>query len=289
MRRKDKMLLISLLAIAALALFLLNRGAPSPQLIFSGRLSKNASLYFVDVGQGDGMFLDYGTGVLVVDAGRREMGERVVAALSRDGKSKVDFLAASGHDADHAGGLIEVMNSLPVESVWDSGSQKGTVTFREFKALASQRNFSVVTRGRVFWLNNFTSVTVLNPVQPLEFQDENDNSLVLRVTVGRVSVLLEGDCEEVCEKSILASGLNVSSQILKVGHHGSRTSSSQVFLNAVSPRIALIGVGEGNAYGHPHEEVLQRLAAMGVQVNRTDYDGTIVVKTDGADYWVEKG
>ena len=142
-------------------------------------------------------------------------------------------------------------------------------------------------RGQVFVLDTYVNLTVLNPQSPLEFDDANDNSVVLRMQVFNVTFLFTGDSESESEASILKAGFNVTSIILKVGHHGSRTATSSEYLDAVKPKVAVISVGQGNRYGHPHQETLNKLAAMGVVVYRTDLNGTIVITTNGIYYSVK--
>ena len=120
------------------------------------------------------------------------------------------------------------------------------------------------------------NITVLSPVQPLEFSDQNENSVVMRLQIGESSFLLMGDAEVSTEESILQSGLEVNSGVLKVGHHGSNSSTSETFLSAVSPTIAIISAGEGNQYGHPHQETMGKLLARGIKVYGTYKSGSIV-------------
>jgi competence protein ComEC len=177
------------------------------------------------------------------------------------------------------------MASIPVNAVWDNGEQRTTRTYLDYIALAKARKYSVVGRGNSTVLDGVI-IEVLAPRQPLIFSNVNDNSVVVRATYGEVDFLFMGDCEADCEQDILNSGLLIDSEILKVGHHGSRTSTSLAFLSAVSPEIAVISVGENNRYGHPHQETLDKLSSNGIIYYRTDLHGTIIVETNGTSYWV---
>lgn len=153
--------------------------------------------------------------------------------------------------------------------------------------MADQRTVMHAVRGQSFFLDTNVNVTVLNPTHPLEFENANDNSVVLKMQVCNVTFLFTGDGEAPSEASVLAAGFDVKSTILKVGHHGSRTSTSSAYLEAINPEVAVISVGEGNPYGHPHQETLDKLASGGVTVYRTDLHGTVIITTDGVKYSVE--
>lgn len=242
----------------------------------------HVAVYFIDVGQGDATFIDTRDKDVLIDGGTRSKGVVVTQFLVTLKVVKIDVVIATHPDADHIGGLITVLESnLVVPLVMYNGEAKDTETYRDFIAAAQGRALLVAQRGQTFQLDNATVLTVLNPVQPLEFTDENENSVVVRVQVGTVAMVFTGDCELRCEESVLRSGLAVMGQVLKVGHHGSRSSSSGVFLDAVKPSMAVISVGIGNRYGHPHAEVLARLAARGVVVYRTDVSGTVTVIVEG--------
>ena len=190
---------------------------------------------------------------------------------------------------DHIGGLIAVLtwyNISQIPLVLDSGFQATTKTYRDYIASAERRTVEYAVRGDSFLLDDNVNVTVLSPAGPQEFNDANDNSIVLRLRVCNVTFLLTGDSEAPSEASILAAGFNLSSTVLKVGHHGSGTSTSQAYLDAVDPEVAVMSVGEGNRYGHPHQETLDKLDAEGLAVYRTDLHGTVEITTDGVSYYV---
>lgn len=245
----------------------------------------NVTIHFIDVGQGDAIFIDTNDKDVLIDSGTLSHGYLdVIPYLQKLNVTLIHILSASNHDADHMGGLVAVLEEIPVDTVWDSGSTKTTDIYSEFISLATKKNFILVKRGESFQLDYKTKVTVLNPIQPLQFTKENDNSIVLQVSVGQIDFLFAGDCELACEKSILASGLPLDSEILKVGHHGSKTSTSESFLAAISPEVAAIQVGANNRYGHPHEKIVTRLISHDVKIYRTDLHGNIFVTTDGNSY-----
>lgn len=252
-------------------------------------LSENVTVHFIDVGQGDSIFVDTPTFDMLIDGGPRDTGDTVVRYLQTLNVSRIDFVVATHPHADHIGGLITVLskNNIRVPVVFDSGFKTSTKTYQEYMTLAEQRTVMYAARGQGFILDVNVNVTVLNPTHPLEFDDANDNSIILKMRVCNVTFLFTGDCEAPTEASILTAGFNVTSTVLKVGHHGSRTSTSPAYLEAIDPEVAVISVGERNRYGHPHQETLDKLAAKGVIVYRTDLDGTVVITTDGTNYSVK--
>jgi len=253
-------------------------------------LASNVTVYFIDVGQGDSIFIDTPDQDVLIDGGPRAAGNTVVEYLRSLGVTRIDYVVATHTDADHIGGLIAVLseyNATYAPTVIESGYYKETQTYNEFQTLANQRTVEYVARGQVLVLSTYVNVTVLNPTDPFEFDDTNDNSIALRLQAYNVTFLFEGDCEAEAEASIMGADFNLSSTILKVGHHGSRYATSSAFLEKVNPRVALICVGLGNTYGHPHQETLDRLSEAGVTVYRTDLNGDVVITTNGLYYSVK--
>ncbi|MDW8120308.1 MAG: ComEC/Rec2 family competence protein, partial [Chloroflexota bacterium] len=237
-------------------------------------------LHVVDVGQGDGLLLRSPEGrVMVVDGGPRRGG--FADYLAKVGVQRVDVLIATNPDADHIGGLIEVLRRFPVGEVYVSGDINTTRTYEEFlDALdASRAPVRVPTRGDRIPFGSVT-VEVLNPSEP-RFPDRNNNSVVVKVTYGEVSFLLMGDAERAAEERLVSTGADLRADVLKMGHHASRTSTWPFFVERVRPRIAVYSAGRDNPYGHPHKEPLQNLLSRGVTVYGTDKYGTIILSTNG--------
>ena len=238
------------------------------------------TVYFFDVGQGDSIFIDTNNKDVLIDGGPRSAGLTVLNYLSELNISHVDIVVATHPDADHIGGLITVLNSsIQVDMVLYNNQTSTTKTYQEFISLARDK-MVVAERGQVYVLDYNVNFTVLNPTQPLEFSDTNDNSIVLRLQVENVSFLFTGDATFETEESMMNAGLNLKSQVLKVAHHGSKHSTSTEFIQAVKPIYAVISVGE-NYYGHPSPETIQRLLNEDVTVYSTQVSGTIVMSTDG--------
>ena len=251
---------------------------------------KNITIYAISVSS-NALFIDTeGTDVLY-DAGDWKDSSTVIDYISKFNITNLT-LVPSHHHMDHIGGMIGVLDKMDVKNVLDSGLQYTTKIFTQFIEKAKAKNFIVVKRGDIFALDNGVTIEILHPGKTdangvnssYYFDDENDNSIVMKLTYYNFSMLFTGDCEKTCENDIIKSGVNLKSDILSVGHHGSRTSTSDSFLNAVSPQAATIGVALDNQYGHPHQETISKLNAKHIPIYRTDLNGNIKINTDGVRY-----
>jgi len=242
---------------------------------------ESITVYFIDVGQGDSIFIDTSGLDVLIDGGTRTAGSTVVDYLGDLSITQIHLMVATHMDADHIGGLIAVLNSgIQVDEVLINNQTGTTVTYNDFITLANTHSVSTAQRGDTYSLTQNVNLTVLNPVQPLEFNEQNLNSVVMRLQIGDSSFLLMGDAEADTEESILQSGLEVSSDVFKVGHHGSNTATADSFLTAVSPSIAIISAGEDNPYGHPHQETLDKLFANQITVYGTYQSETIAISAN---------
>ncbi len=267
-----------------------NRGETSiSSLCPAVPLSQNITIHFIDVGQGDSIFIDTPDHDMLIDGGDKKAGDAVIDYLQDLGITRIDIVVATHPDSDHIGGLIQVLttyNASTAPMVIDSGYLHDTKTYKDYNATLINREYLIAERGYSFLLDECVNITILNPTSPHEFKTTNENSVVLRMTIGQVAFLFEGDAEEDAEDSMLDSGLELSSSILKVGHHGSESSTTQEFLNAVTPDIAIISVGEGNKYEHPSSWTLKKLETSEATILRTDQNGDIIITTDGVKTWV---
>jgi competence protein ComEC len=254
--------------------------------------SQNLTIAFIDVGQGDSTLVILPNAkTLLIDGGERESSGKVLANLQEHGLSHIDVVVATHPHADHIGGLIDIIKNVYVGQVLDSGQVHTTQTFEDFLDAMDTKQISLksVREGDSINLDPTVKIDVLNPPAGLPHgvdneAEFNDNSVVLKLTYGEFSALLTGDMQERNEaRLVFKNATALDAQVLKAGHHGSRTSSSSSFLNAVTPEVVIISLGAGNSYGHPHQEALDRLSAAGTeQIFRTDVDGTITLTTNGS-------
>ena len=253
-----------------------NTGAENTGTAQAGTLT----VTWLDVGQGDAAVIQCGGQSMLIDGGKPEKSSYIYAWLQQHGLSYLDVIVATHVDADHIGGLSGALNYASVGTAYCPETTGTTETFQSFVKYLAQRGkqITVPTAGESFALGG-AQVQILGPLHRAE--DSNDNSIVLKVSFGATSFLFTGDAERAEEQDLLNAGVNLQSTVLKVGHHGSDTSTSYPFLRAVAPQYAVISVGAGNSYGHPTEAVLSRLRDADVTTFRTDMQGEITAVSDG--------
>ncbi|MGE7091569.1 MBL fold metallo-hydrolase [Lysinibacillus sp. NPDC048646] len=240
-------------------------------------------VHFIDVGQGDSIFIESPNGkTMLVDGGVKGAGPQVVSYLKEQGVKKLDIVVATHPDADHIGGLIPVLNALEIEQFYDSGKIHTSQTFEEMLTLIDTKNipYTVPKTGDHIALDEKIAINVLNADESAS--DNNDASIVLKLIYGDISFLLTGDAGVALEREMLAQA--VKATVLKAGHHGSNTSSSQSFIQAVHPAVTVLSYGKDNKYGHPHDEVVERLQGIGSKIYATAETGSVIVSTDGVNY-----
>ena len=235
---------------------------------------------FIDVGQGDSEFIELPNGeTLLIDAGTNETGADVVNYIESLGYSSIDYVVGTHPHEDHIGGLDDVIRTFDVESVYMPKVTADTKTFEDVLDAVAEKGLSINTAkaGVTLVDGDGLSVKMLAPVLD-EYDNTNDYSAVIRIVYDDTSFIFMGDAEQYAEDLITG---DVDSDVLKVGHHGSSTSTGEAFLERVSPSYAVISCGLGNSYGHPHTETIEKLG--GIPVFRTDEMGTIVATSDGSE------
>lgn len=244
------------------------------------------SVEFIDVGQGDSIFIQSPDGnTMLIDGGTRGAGGDVVDYLKENNIKQLDYVVATHPDADHIGGLIRVLESMSVNHFIDSGKIHTSETYKEMLTLIQTKNisFHVPQIDDTIPLDDALEITVLQVDE--EASDNNEASIVLKVEYENVSLLLTGDAGIEMEQQMIDTQ-NVGATILKAGHHGSNTSSSKQFIEAVNPEVTILSYGQGNSYGHPHYEVIQNLQQIGSKIYATAQSGDIKIETDGIQYHV---
>ena len=235
---------------------------------------------FLDVGQGDSILIWSRDSAILIDGGDTNRGNVVLEYLRLAGVSRLDYVIATHPHRDHIGGLVTVLGRVEVGQVLMPDVVHTTTAFENLLAVIENNDIPVVIPGvGQGFRAGIIDFTVLGPLPG--HRNLNDASIVLRLVHGETSFLFTGDVEAAGERALMASGQDLSADVLKLGHHGSRTSSTAAFLDAVSPMAAVITAGAGNQFGHPHGEVLVRLYERGIMVYRTDLIGTVVMASDG--------
>ncbi len=246
---------------------------------------------FLDIGQGDAIFIEAPNGnQILIDGGRNKKVLEELGKIMPFYDRSIDAIIATHPDADHIGGLPEVINNFDVGVVMEPGVKSGTNTYKEFKRVVGEKNIQTVLarRGMRINLDENVYLEILFPNQNVEDWDTNEASIVARLIYGENSFLFTADSPQKIENylaSIYQDDLKID--VLKVGHHGSKTSSSEIFLGYTDPDYAIISAGKSNSYGHPHKEVMDRLESFSIPVFRTDELGTIKIRSDGSKLYIE--
>ena len=242
-------------------------------------------MHFIDVGQALSVLVECDGQYMLYDGGNVDDGSLVVSYLQSQGVEQLEYVFCSHAHEDHVGGLAAALAYFPAYHVYSPVTEASTKCFKDFVKYTQQQGLQVeVPAVGTTWPLGGATVTMVGPVA--QYSDTNDTSIVLRIEYGSTSFLLTGDMEKTAETDLVNSGVNLRADVLQVGHHGSSTSTGYAFLNAVLPKMGIISCGVNNKYGHPHEETLSILRDAGVDVYRTDLQGTITIGSDGQNYTV---
>ena len=254
--------------------------AGEPKTANAQTKAKEMEVHFIDVGQGDATLILCDGHAMLIDAGDYSKGTAIQNYLQKQNVKKLDYLILTHPDADHIGGAPVIITKFEIDKVFVSNYEKDNKTYQKLiQALDNKRlKYTTPEVGAQYSLGT-AEIKILAPNGT--YDDPNDASIALMLQNGENKFLFTGDAEENAEQDILETGIDLSADVYKAGHHGSRTSTSQKFFEAVSPSCAVISCGEDNSYGHPHAETLNTFRMNGVKVYRTDEDGTIIATSDG--------
>lgn len=243
---------------------------------------------FLDVGQGDSILLCMPNGdYALVDAGENDCGDAVVQKLRNYNVGKLAFAVGTHPHSDHIGGLDVVLSQLETGVVYMPDYGATTKSYNDLLDVIEEKDIpaEIPAEGDLIYSRDGLSVRVLYNGDGAE--DANNASIVLRVTYGKDALLLTGDAETPVEDQLLNAGIDISANLYKFGHHGSSTSNSEAFLEAVDPVYGVVSCGRDNDYGHPHREILQRVKKYGIELYRTDELGDILFASEGAGWRTE--
>lgn len=245
-------------------------------------LSENSTfeIHYIDVGQGDSSLILCDGEAMLIDGGEADQSSKIFAYLKAHEVDYLDYIVATHAHSDHIGGLSGALNYAAVGTALCPVTSYDSKTFESFTKYLGKQGVSITVPepDDTFSLGS-ASVEILGPQQ--DYDDPNDTSIVLKITYGETAFLFTGDAERTAEADILDAGYDLSSTVLKVGHHGSDSSTSYPFLREIMPDYAVIQVGKDNSYGHPTEDTLSRLRDADVKVYRTDLQGTTICTSDG--------
>ena len=269
---------ISIVILAILSIFLFK------SLINSKNSSTNPNemkVHFIDVGQGDSILIQVNYKNILIDSGPKDEKDKLVKYLNSLNIHQFDYVIATHPHEDHIGNMAYIINNYKVLNFYSPKIDNNTTSFENMAEALSRKNLKIkVLKSNTSTINlgENTLVEVFSP--NLDYYDNlNNYSPIIKISYGHNSFLFTGDAEEEIEQEIITNNFNLKSDVLKVAHHGSSTSTTKSFLDSVKPKIAVISVGKNNSYGHPTKDTLNKLKES--KVYRTDIDGNIVITSDG--------
>lgn len=238
-------------------------------------------IHFVDVGQGDSIILEQNNHYMLIDAGTNACEKDLIKYIDQLSIKKFDYVIGTHAHEDHIGSMDAIIDHYEIDRLLFSKHTTTTKTFENFVTAVKRKKLKLYapTVDEEFLFQD-TKFVILAPTLT-EYKDLNNYSIVLKVIYQDTSFLFTGDAENLSEEEMLKNGIDLSANVLKIGHHGSNSSTSQQFLKAVNPEYAVISCGKDNDYGHPKKAVMNRLKANGITVYRTDECGSIVLTSDG--------
>jgi competence protein ComEC len=255
---------------------------PQTEASTETQTAQELTVHFLDVGQGDSTLILCGADAMLIDAGNDSQGTKIQSYLQKQGVQKLNYVIATHPDSDHIGGLDVVLYKFDCETILMTDTTSDAHAYRDVIDTMQNKGYQITvpTVGEQYTLGD-AEFTIVGPLSTSD--ESNNNSIAILLSHGENKFLFTGDAEEKEEADILESGMALDADVYKAGHHGSETSSSEKLLQAVSPSYAVISCATGNSYGHPHAQTLNRFRSMGIEVFRTDEQGTIVAASDGTE------
>lgn len=281
MKVNKKLLTFSLTVIILLSVF-------SAYLIYNFSSTKVSSIpfkkdtliiHYIDVGQGDSILIQINNKNLLIDAGENKT---TSSYLKKQGIKNIDYIIATHPHDDHIGGIPYVLKNFNVGDFYAPKVTNNTDAFKNMILSLKEKNLKIsrANPGAKIFLDKNVTAYIIAP-NSTSYESMNNYSAVVRIVFNNTSFLFCGDAESLSEKEIISKGYNLSSDVIKIGHHGSNSSTLENFLDKVNPKVAIISCGKGNDYGHPHKETLNKLKKKNIILYRTDLDGTVVIESDG--------
>lgn len=259
----------------------------------SGENTKGGHLTvaFLDVGQGDAIYIETPDGIqMLIDGGPDSSILREISRQMSFWDRRLDVILATHPDKDHIGGLVDVLNRYEVDNIIRTENDSDTAVASAFIFSSDEERSAlrIVKAGEVIVLGASTTLTIYSPEGDVSNWESNTSSIVVKLQYGEIEFMLTGDAPSGIEDYLADTyGAALESEVLKLGHHGSKTSTSELFLSKVMPKYAVVSAGKDNRYGHPHTEVMNRVESQGIEVLSTAELGAIVFKSDGKSVWVE--
>jgi competence protein ComEC len=238
---------------------------------------------YLDVGQGDAAYIRVNDFDILIDAGPKSDSDKLMKQLEEENIDDFEIVIATHPHEDHIGGMTKVFERYDVESFYMPKATNTTKTFENMMKAVSNEGLkaNVIKEGTSFELGEGARIDVYSPMHE-SYDDFNDYSPIMKLTYGNKSFIFTGDAEKVVEEEVVAKYANeLKADVIKFGHHGSSTSSTKEFIEAISPKYGIISCGVDNSYGHPHKETLKIIDEMGIEAYRTDKQGQIIITSDG--------